>query len=160
MLENLLGPSLYEVTTLRMSLRGRQRLSDREGKRLKAYRDSVGVWTIGVGHTANAGEPTPRKGMVITADECDRLLMADLIRYEKIVKRAVKVPIAQHEFDAFVSICFNVEAFAKSTAMRLFNSGDRAGCAKHILDWNKPKEIIGRRHTEQSQFLTPYVNGV
>lgn len=141
---------------MRMSLRGRQRLTDREGKRLKAYPDTVGVWTIGVGHTAAAGPPVPKAGMVITAQECDDILSRDLVHYEDLINKAVKVPLADHEFDALVSIVFNVESFAKSTAIKLLNKGDRAGCAAHIMDWRKPPEIIGRRHTEQSQFLTPY----
>lgn len=144
------------MTGYRMTLRGRQRLTDREGKRLVAYRDTVGVWTIGVGHTAAAGAPIPKRGMTITAQECDEILTRDLVRYEALVNKALKVPVADHEFDALTSITFNVEAFAKSTAIRLLNAGDRAGCAKHIMDWRKPSEIIGRRTTEQSQFLTPY----
>lgn len=141
---------------MKMTLRGRQRLTDREGKRLKAYPDTVGVWTIGVGHTAAAGAPAPRAGMTITAEECDAILSRDLVHYEDLINKAVKVPLADHEFDALVSICFNVESFAKSTAIRLLNAGDRAGCAKAIMSWVKPKEITGRRFTEQSQFLTPY----
>jgi lysozyme len=141
---------------MKMSPRGRQRLTDREGKRLVAYRDTQGVWTIGVGHTAAAGPPIPKRDMTITAQECDDILSRDLVHYENLINNAVKIPLADHEFDALVSIVYNVEAFAKSTAIKLLNKGDRAGCAKHIMDWNKPPEIIGRRHTEQSQFLTPY----
>lgn len=143
-------------TNYKMTLRGRQRLTDREGKILTAYLDSVAVWTIGVGHTGNAGAPIPKRGMKITAQECDEILMRDLVKYERLINNALKVPAEDHEFDAFVSITFNVEAFAKSTAIRLFNAGDKAGCAKHIMDWKIPKEIIGRRTTEQSQFLTRY----
>lgn len=151
---------------MQMTLRGRQRLTDREGKRLKAYLDSQGVWTIGVGHTAAAGIPIPKRNMLITAQECDDILMRDLVHYENLINEAVKVPLADHEFDALVSIVFNVEKFAKSTAIKLLNKGDRVrrdskgnvigGCAAAIMLWNKPSEIIGRRHTEQSQFLTPY----
>lgn len=141
---------------MKMTLRGRQRLTDREGKRLTAYLDTQKVWTIGVGHTAAAGAPIPKRGMTITAQECDEILARDLVRYENLVNNAVKVLLVDHEFDALVSITFNVEAFAKSTAIKLLNQGDRAGCATHIMDWRKPPEIIGRRHTEQSQFLTPY----
>lgn len=141
---------------MKMSARGRQRLTDREGKRLTAYLDTQRVWTIGVGHTAAAGMPFPKRGMTITAVECDVILEHDLIHYENLINKAVRIPLADHEFDAFVSIVFNVESFAKSTAVKLLNQGDRAGCAQHIMDWRKPPEITGRRHTEQSQFLTPY----
>jgi lysozyme len=141
-----------------MTLRGRQRLTDREGKILKWYKDTQGVWTCCVGHTDNAGQPFYKdtKNKKFTAQECDEILMHDLVKYERLVNNALKVPAEDHEFDAFVSITFNVEKFAKSTAIKLFNAGDKAGCAKHIMDWKIPKEIIGRRTTEQSQFLTRY----
>lgn len=143
---------------MRTSDEGRKRLMAREGVRLKAYQDTEGVWTIGVGHAATSGRsPVPRAGMTITMQECEDILARDLSEhYEPLLNSALKVPVADHEFDALVSIVFNVEAFAHSTAIKLLNAGDRAGCAKHIMDWNKPSVIIGRRKTEQAQFLTPY----
>lgn len=145
------------MTDYRMTPRGRQRLTDREGKRLQAYLDSVGVWTIGVGHTAAAGPPIPVRGLIITAQECDDTLVRDLAKFEVTLNRALKVPVEDHEFDALLSVMFNVgPKFATSTAIKRLNAGDRAGCAAAIMMWNKPKEIIGRRTTEQSQFLTPY----
>lgn len=140
-----------------MTPRGRQRLTDREGKRLVAYRDSRGIWTIGVGHAATAGTPpVPHLGMSITAEDCDAILTRDLASREKRLSEALKVPVADHEFDALLSVMFNVDAFVHSTAIKCLNAGDRAGCARHIMDWDFPVAIIGRRHTEQSQFLTPY----
>jgi lysozyme len=140
-----------------MSLEGRKRLSLREGIRLKAYRDSKGIPTIGVGHTSAAGEPKVTMGMTITAQQCDEILMRDLALFENSINRTVKVPLQQHEFDALVSIAFNVgPKFANSTTIRKLNAGDRSGAAKAILMWNKPPEIVGRRHTEYEQFVTPY----
>lgn len=56
------------MTDMHMTPRGRQRLTDREGKRLTAYRDSKGIWTIGVGHATTSGRaPIPHAGMTITA---------------------------------------------------------------------------------------------
>lgn len=53
----------------RMTDRGPAALKAREAVRLTAYLDSVGVWTIGVDHTAAAGEPIPRKGLTISAKD-------------------------------------------------------------------------------------------
>ena len=140
-----------------MTLRGRQRLTDREGKRLKAYRDSRGIPTIGVGHTSAAGPPEVKMGMTITAEECDEILVRDLAKFESILTAALKVPVRDNEFDALLSVMFNVgPKFATSTTIKRLNAGDRVGAAQAILLWNKPPEIIGRRHTEYSQFLTPY----
>lgn len=137
-----------------MSAEGRKRLMDREGVRLNAYRDSVGVWTIGIGHTAAAGAPIPKQGLRITMAECEAIFTRDLKKYEDAVRKAVRVPLSQGEFDALVSLCFNIGpgAFLTSTVVRRLNDGDRSGAAQAILMWNRPPEIIGRRKTEYQQF--------
>lgn len=138
---------------MRMSVEGRALLKRREGVRLKAYRDSVGVWTIGVGHTSAAGAPAVTPNMVISQAECDAILGRDLPRYERPIENAVKVPLRQNEFDALVSCCFNVgPKFASSTVIKRLNAGDRAGAAHAFLMWNKPPEIMGRRRDEMRQF--------
>lgn len=142
---------------MHMTPRGRQRLTDREGKRLNAYLDTKKIPTIGVGHTTAAGPPAVTMGMTITAQQCDAILILDLAKFEAILDKALKVPVADHEYDALLSVMFNVgPKFATSTAIKRLNAGDRPGCAAAIMMWNKPPEIIGRRQTEQSQFLTPY----
>lgn len=142
---------------MRMSEQGRKLLITREGVRLNSYKDSVGVWTVGVGHTAAAGPPIPGPGVMITAAQCDEILSRDLVSYEQAIENALTVPVEQHEFDALVSVCFNVgPKFASSTCMRRLNAGDRDGAAAAIMLWNKPPEIIGRRQGEQRQFKTPY----
>lgn len=140
---------------MKMSADGRRRLAVREGVRLKAYKDTVGVWTIGVGHTSAAGPPTVTPGLTITKEECDEIFARDLVQYERAVARAVKVTLAQNQFDALVSLCFNIGTggFAKSSVVKRLNAGDTAGAADAFLLWNKPKEIIGRRRTERKQFL-------
>lgn len=137
---------------------GLDKLIHREGVRLKAYRDSVGVWTIGVGHTSAAGAPKVVPGLTITMDQCNAILAADLTPIETAIARAVKVDLAQNEFDALVSVVFNIgtPGFLRSTFLRRLNAGDRKGCANALMMWNKPPEIIGRRETERQQFLTPY----
>jgi lysozyme len=140
-----------------MTSRGRQLLTDREGKRLNAYRDTKGIPTIGVGHTSAAGPPDVQMGMTITDQECDDILMRDLEKFEATLDEALDVPVEDHEYDALLSIMFNVgPQFATSTAIKRLNAGDRPGCADAIMMWNKPPEIIGRRKTEQRQFVTPY----
>ncbi len=143
---------------MKTSEKGRKLLRDREGMRLKAYRDTKGILTIGVGHTSAAGLPNVTPGLVITPGEVDAIFARDLVKYETAVNSVVHVPLAQHEFDALTSLAYNIGpgAFAKSTVVRRLNAGDRAGAAAAILMWNKPSEIIPRRKTEYLQFLTPY----
>jgi len=139
---------------MKISAAGRKVLAEREGRRLKAYRDSAGVWTIGIGHTSAAGPPEVTPGLWITDAECDAIFGRDLRTYEAAVNKAVKVPLAQHEFDALVSFCYNIgpAGFARSTAVRRLNGGDRQGAAEALLMWNRPAEILSRRRGERAQF--------
>lgn len=140
---------------MQTSAAGRAAIAQREGNKLKAYTDSVGVLTIGVGHTSAAGPPKVTKGLTITAAQSDEILSRDLATFEAAVNKAVKVPLSQGQFDALVSLAFNIGsgAFAKSTLVKRLNAGNVAGAADAFMMWNKPKEIIGRRKTEQKQFL-------
>jgi lysozyme len=142
-----------------MSEAGLEMLIQREGLRLEAYQDSVGVWTIGVGHTSAAGDPEVGPGMTITEDQAAAILAADLEDFEECVMECVTQQIAQHQFDAFASICFNIGtgAFTGATFVERFNANDIAGCAEAILWWDKPPEIIPRRQGEYVQFLGGYV---
>lgn len=143
------------------SAAGRKAITDREGNVLTAYQDSVGIWTIGVGHTSAAGLPKVAKGLKITAAESDEILSRDLKTFEAGVRAAVKVPLNQNEFDALVSLAFNigVGAFSKSTLVKKLNAGDRAGAADQFLVWNKAggktlKGLTTRRQSERKQFLS------
>ena len=87
-----------------------------EGLRLKAYRDTGGVWTIGWGHTRTA-----REGMEIPAEKAVELLRSDLVEAEQGVSRAIgRAPTSQSQFDAMVSLAFNIGigAFRTSTVRR------------------------------------------
>lgn len=131
-----------------------------EGLELKAYKDAVGVWTIGYGHTSMAGDPKVVPGMVITKQEAEALLLKDLVKYENGVKRWVKVPLNPNQYGALVSFCYNVGEgnLSKSTLVKKVNAGDFAGAAKEFAKWNKAggKELKGltrRRTAEASLFL-------
>lgn len=145
---------------------GRAAIARREGNKLTAYQDSVGVWTVGVGHTSAAGPPKVTKGMKITAAESDEILARDLSAVEAAVSSLVEVPLSQNEFDALVSLVFNIGAgaFKKSTVLRSLNGGNRTGAADAMLAWNKGtvdgkrivlKGLASRRQEERTQFLTP-----
>jgi lysozyme len=150
---------------MKTSAAGRKAITEREGLRLKAYQDSVGIWTIGVGHTSAAGPPTVVKGMKITAALADQILTRDLAIFEKAVNEAVTVPLSQNEFDALVSFAFNVGAgaFQKSTLLKELNGGHRYGAANEFLKWDKitvngKKKVLKgltiRRKAEREQFLS------
>jgi len=145
---------------MKISRAGLELIKRWEGCELKAYKDSVGVWTIGYGLTSAAGIVPVKEGMVITQQQADDYLARALGQYESAVVRAIKRPPTQAQFDAMVSLCYNIGtgAFAGSTLVRRFNAGDIAGAADAFLMWNKAgdKELKGltnRRKDERAFFL-------
>lgn len=149
---------------MRTSSAGRAAITKHEGVRLAAYPDPASKgepFTIGVGHTSRAGPPKVTKGMKITRAQADEILSRDLAAFEAAVSKAVKVPLNQNEFDALVSLAFNIGAgaFAKSTLVKKLNAGDRAGAANAFLSWNKAagkvmKGLTKRREDERRLFLS------
>lgn len=151
--------------SMRTSSAGRKEIRAREGDKLAAYLDSVGVLTIGVGHTTAAGPPEVKKGMTISAAQSDEILTRDLADVEADINRLVTVPISQNQFDALVSLVFNIggTAFRKSTLLRKLNAGDHRGAADQFLVWDKGtvggkkvkiKGLTTRRQSERAQFLS------
>ncbi len=142
---------------MKTSANGRAAIEQREGRRLSAYRDTRGIWTIGVGHAATGLPPRPYAGMTITEAQCDALLAGDLAPVEAVINAAVTVPISQNEFDAMASLGFNigVGGLRKSSVVRLLNRGDVHGAADAFMNWCKPAALTGRRGKEREQFLTP-----
>jgi lysozyme len=134
-------------------------LREREGCKLTAYYDSVGVLTIGCGHTSMAGPPEVEEGMTITQEQADAIFDHDLNEFEAAVNNAISQPMTQAQFDAFTSICFNIGTggFSGSTFVERFNAGDIQGCGEAILWWDQPSEIIPRRQGEYCQYLGGYL---
>ena len=141
---------------------GRAALKSREGERLTAYKDSVGVWTISVGVTTASGLITVTPGLKITAAQSDALFSKAVEKYAATVRNSIKKPCTQEQFDAMVSFCYNIGqgGFSNSSAVRLFNAGDVAKAADALLMWKKPAEILPRRRAERLQFLTPYAKAL
>lgn len=118
----------------RISKAGLELIQRFEGLRLAAYRDAVGVWTIGWGHTR-----TVRPGMKITRAEAEALLKEDVARFELCVESAVGRMINQNQYDALVSFAFNVgcSAMRRSTLVRKLRAGDELGAANEFGRWDK-----------------------
>lgn len=123
------------------------------------YFDVKNIWTFGIGHTAAAGPPDPAqmaRGMPADLDagirEAFRLFRADLAAYEAEVRRAVKVPLEPHEFDALVSFHYNTGAIAKATLTKALNAGNRVAAADAFLNWRRPASILPRREAERDLF--------
>jgi lysozyme len=144
---------------MKISDHGVLEIAEHEGIVPGPYRDSVGVWTWGVGHTAAAGGLDPAmmprgmpKNLDATILECLRVFDEDLDKYEARVNSAIKVPLKQHQFDALVSFDLNTGGIFRALLTKAINSGDLSGDG--FMGWLKPKAIIGRRKDEQALFRT------
>ena len=140
---------------MKMSTEGLIALIGHEGIVTSRYKDSVGVWTIGVGHTAAAGgiDPATFTGTITVKQALD-LLREDIVKYENGVNAAVKVPLKQHEFDALVSFHYNTGKISKAQLTKTLNAGNKVKAGKEFMNWVKPPEIKGRRTAEMNLFLT------
>lgn len=145
---------------MKISPAGISAIKRHEGLRLHAYQDSAGVWTIGHGHTGNV-----QPGQHISEAEAEQLLRDDLAQAEAAVNNGVRVPVTQEQYDAMVSLAFNIggSAFGKSTLLQKLNEGDIHAAANEFLRWDKitvngAKEVLpgltSRRRAERAMFLT------
>lgn len=132
-----------------------------EGCRLKAYKCSAGVWTIGYGLTSAAGIVPVTEGMTITQAQADEYLVKSLAQYEKAVTKALSIVPSANQFAAMVSLCYNIGPanFAKSSVVKLMNVGKPREAADAFLLWNKAggkvlKGLTARREDERKLFLT------
>lgn len=146
---------------MNLSREGAMELIGHEGIVLTRYKDSVGVWTIGVGHTRAAGPPDPETFLnELTLAQAFGLFENDVRKYVTDVNRALKVKVTQQQFDALVSFHFNTGAIGRATLVKKLNAGDVDGAAKGFMAWNQPPEVTGRRIKEQALFAVgKYSNG-
>ena len=126
-----------------------------EGCRLEAYLPTAhDVPTIGYGHTRGVA-----MGDTCTEAEAEAWFLEDVAWAEDCVSRAVTATLRQPEFDALVSLCFNIgcSAFKGSTLVRLLNEGDYDGAAAQFGRWNKQagQELAGltRRRAEEAELF-------
>lgn len=140
---------------MRTSQRGLSLIKSFEGLRLLAYRDAVGVWTIGYGATRGV-----KAGMSVTKEQAERMLLNDVQRFEPEVERLVQVPLTGNQWDALVSFTYNLGAanLESSTLLRLLNRGDYSGAAGQFPRWNKAggkvlPGLVRRREAERVLFL-------
>lgn len=131
-----------------------------EGCYLEAYLCPGNVWTIGYGTTEPINGVKPYKGMKITQEQADKLLITNLKKYENAVNTYVKYNMNQNMFDALVSFTYNcgISALQKSTLLQKLNKGDIQGAADEFLRWNKSggkilNGLVKRRKKERELFL-------
>lgn len=142
--------------------KGLELIKKYEGFRSNAYRDPVGIWTIGYGHTSAAGAPVVTANMNISKEEGEKILRRDLAKFEDAVQRAVKVPLNSNQFSALVSFCYNVGegAFKSSSVLKAVNARNFSEVPRRLSLWNKAggkvlPGLVKRRAAEGALFMEP-----
>jgi lysozyme len=126
-----------------------------EGVILKAYRDPVGIWTIGPGLTAASGVIKPAAGMVLSRERARELLSEALAaNYEPGVMAAMP-GARQHAFDGGVSFHFNTGAIGRASWVRKWRAHDLPGARAAIRLWNKAggKVFPGLERRREEEYL-------
>lgn len=99
------------------------------------------VCTNGFGTTRNADGTPVQCGDRTTPVKAIQRSLADISQFEGALRRCVKVPLAQHEYDAYLGLAYNIGAanFCGSTLVARLNAGDYAAACREILRWDKFK---------------------
>ena len=125
-----------------------------EGFEPEAYRDVVGVWTIGFGHTKDVKE-----GDKISYYDAIALLKKEVAYFARGVELNVKVPLTQNMFDAITSFTYNlgIGNLKRSTLLRKLNREDYEGAAREFKRWNRAggkvyRGLTSRRLEEEELF--------
>ena len=154
---SMLGITLDEM---HVSPSGIDLICNFEGKRLMAYDDGVGVWTIGFGTTIYPNGIKVKKGDVCTEAQAKAYMAHDLKKFELAINNAVNVSLNQNQFDALVSLAYNIGtgAFSESTLVKKLNAGDYRGAANQFDVWvnaggKRMQGLVNRRTKEKALFL-------
>ena len=144
------------ILALRLSAVALVSIAGWEGYKSLAYIPVPGdVPTIGFGTTKDV-----KMGDTIDPVTALQKKLRDVEVFEGAIKQCVHVPLSQHEYDAYLSLAYNIGsgAFCRSTLVRKLNAGDYEGACKEILRWNyfrgKPLQgLTNRRQAEYKQCM-------
>lgn len=140
-----------KVIAFVLSAAGAAFIMSSEGIKTEAYPDPAygkTIPTICVGHTQGV-----YMGQKASLAQCEEWLVEDSTVAGKAVKRLVKTPQTQEQYDALISFTFNVGEgnFAKSTLLKKVNLGECVAASKEFLKWNKANGVVLRGLTKRRQ---------
>lgn len=151
---------------MRVNRSGYDLIKHFEGFRARAYRDAVGVWTIGYGHTSAAGMPKVKEGDQITQAEGMRILENDLQGFARGVAASCQgISLLENQFSALVSFAYNVGLgnFDRSSVLDAVLRGDFEAVPRRLSLWVKAggktlPGLVKRRTSEGILFSRDYRN--
>jgi len=158
---------------MKVSAQALKAIKHHEGTRVRPYRCSALMHTIGVGHVLYPAQGKlpldqrmgfflkPEDDRLWSMEEVDGILAADLQRFERGVERFCPVVLTQGQFDSLVSFSFNVGlgTLQRSTLRQKVLRNDMEGAAEELLKYcmvgGKPlKGLQNRRRDERALFLS------
>jgi len=145
-------PDAGPVITLRAALE----LVTHEAIVQEAYKDSVGVWTWGIGVTDASGHGVMRyKDQPQPIERCLEIYIWLLkTRYAPdVLKAFAGRALTEAQFAAALSFHYNTGAILKAEWVKAWLAGDIASARAQFMNWRKPPEIIPRREKERDLFF-------
>ena len=150
---------------LKTSQSGLELIAKWEGIVLKPYKDIAGLRTIGIGHLIKSGENFP-DGVEITREKAFDLLASDVAICEEAIKKHIKAPLNQNQFDALVSFGFNcgTGVYVNSGVATAVNSKNFDKVPEKLTEWSKARVngvlqtvtgLLNRRKHEAEVFMKP-----
>jgi lysozyme len=142
---------------MEISAQGLDLIRKSEGFRSRQYLDVAGHATIGYGHRIVPPESFPNG---ITEEQAATLLQSDIQNSQHAVRRLVRVPLTQGQYDALVDFCFNVGPvrLAASTLLKELNDRQYAHAGLQLLRWDyaagEPNAALRARRTAELQLWT------
>jgi len=136
------------VAVVELSDDGANFIAAEEGERNDWYQDSLGTWTIGIGHVWNPSTDQGFADRSLSDAEVWDLFIGDVQPYVASVNDTIDVPLTQAQFDCLVSFAFNwgispATGFPATSVVKLINAEDFAGAAVELVDGKGPS---GRRY--------------
>ncbi|MBW7730441.1 glycoside hydrolase family protein [Enterobacter hormaechei] len=160
--ENNDTESRSAISELTVSDMGKAFIKEWESFRSTAYNDSEGFCSIGYGHLIARARCEDislpeefRNG--ITNSKADELFESRLSNYIKELKASVSTDLYQYEFDALISLLFNMGRMSKAPQLTLkLNQANYEGAANEFLDITNGgvSGLVTRRQKERDLFLT------
>lgn len=144
---------------MKLSQRGIDLIKQFEGYSSRAYPDPAtggAPWTIGYGTTKGV-----KPGMVITAQQAEKMLRDDVAKFESGVSSLITAPTTQGQFDAMVSLAYNIGLgnFGKSTLLKKHNARCYTCAADQFRVWNRANGkvmngLTKRRAAERQVYMS------
>lgn len=150
------APAPSTVEPFAITARGAAEIVGHEAIVQEAYKDSVGVWTWGIGVTSASGHDVDRyrdnPQPIARCLEIYVWLLRE--KYAPAVREAFAgIALTEAQFHAALSFHYNTGAIGRAGWVKLFRAGQVEQARAAFMEWRKPPEIVTRRQAECDLFF-------